>query len=85
MTVDSAIEKLIDERLRQALTGHQCTCRGREGAPPRTAYTIPEVAKSLGISTRQVYRLAESGQLRTKLIGGRRLVLVDQFLEFLKA
>ena len=59
--------------------------RQREGAPPRTAYTIAEVAESLGISSRQVYRLAERGELRTKRIGGKLLVLVDDFAAFLDA
>ena len=59
--------------------------RQRDGAPPRTAYSIPEIAESLGLSTRQVYRLAESGQLRVKRIGGRIRVLVDDFNAFLAA
>jgi excisionase family DNA binding protein len=59
--------------------------RQREGAPPRTAYTIREVAESLGLSTRQIYRLAESGELPTKRIGGKLLVLVDDFQQFLAA
>lgn len=57
----------------------------REGAPPRTAYTIAEIAESLGLSTRQTYRLAESGELPTKRIGGKRLVLVEDFRQFLAA
>jgi excisionase family DNA binding protein len=59
--------------------------RQREGAPPRTAYTIREVAESLGLSTRQIYRLAESGELPTKRIGGKLLVLADDFQQFLAA
>jgi len=84
VTVDRAIEQLVDERVRLALAGHQCACN-RRGAAPRTAYTLPEIAKSLGISTRQIQRLAQSGELPSKLIGGRRVVLVDDFRQFLAA
>lgn len=59
--------------------------RQREGAPPRTAYTIREVAESLGISARQVYRLAEVGDLPAVQIGGKKLVLVEDFDRFLSA
>jgi excisionase family DNA binding protein len=69
VTVDRAIEQLVDERVRLARASHQCACRHRAGAPPRTAFTIREVAESLGLSTRQVYGLAETGELPTKRIG----------------
>ena len=56
--------------------------RTTQSAPPRTAYSIPEVAKSLGLSTRQGYRLVESGQLPARRIGGRLRVLVEDFEAF---
>lgn len=52
---------------------------------PRVTYTIPEVAESISLSTRQVQRLVESGALPTKRIGGRRLVLVADLHQFLAA
>lgn len=55
----------------------------RREAPPRTAYTVSEAAESLGISPRQVYRLADTGQLRTTTIGRRRLVPADALREFI--
>jgi excisionase family DNA binding protein len=77
-----AIERLVDERVRLAPADHHCGCSRRDGAPPTRS---PEIAESLGLSTRQVYRLAESGELPTKRIGGKLLVLVDAFREFLAA
>lgn len=40
----------------------------------RLAYPIPESAHLLGISPRGVYRLIEAGELRTVMLGRRRLV-----------
>jgi excisionase family DNA binding protein len=40
----------------------------------RLAYPIPESAHLLGISPRGVYRLIETGELRTVTLGRRRLV-----------
>lgn len=44
----------------------------------RLAYPIPESAHLLGISPRGVYRLIESGDLRTVTLGRRRLVPADE-------
>lgn len=46
----------------------------RTDTTPRFAYPIPETAHLLGISTRSVYRLLASGDLRAVLICGRRRV-----------
>ncbi len=57
----------------------------REGAPPRTAYTLREVAESTGLSLRQIQRLAKKGDLTAKLLGGCRVVMADDFAEFLRS
>ena len=44
----------------------------------RLAYPIHESAHLLGISPRGVYRLIESGDLRTVTLGRRRLVPADE-------
>ena len=44
----------------------------------RLAYPIPESAHLLGISPRGVYRLIESGELRTVKLGKRRLVPANE-------
>lgn len=46
----------------------------------RLAYPIPESAHLLGISPRGVYRLIESGDLRTVTLGRRRLVPADELV-----
>ena len=79
--LNAAVERLIDERVRKAMASHRCAC-SPAGSPPRTAYTVREVATSLGISTRQTYRLLGSGELRSKVIGGRKVVLVDDLHAF---
>lgn len=46
----------------------------RQDAPPRISYTLPEVAKAIGLSERQVRRMAQSGALEAVRWGGRILV-----------
>lgn len=53
--------------------------RVRDGAPPRINYSVPEVARSLGVSRAQAYRMAESGELPIVRIGRRVLVPVAAF------
>lgn len=53
--------------------------------PPRTAYTLLEVARSLGVSERQVRRYRDQGLLRAKRIGGRVVVPVGALAAFLDA
>lgn len=57
----------------------------RTGAPPRTAYSAAEVAESLRISSRHVYRLINSGELRAFRIGRRVVVPVDALDEYVAA
>lgn len=53
-----------------------------DGAPPRTAYTLREVATSTGLSLRQVQRLVAAGDLPSGLLGGRRVVPAADFWTF---
>ena len=46
----------------------------RQDAPPRTGYTIPEVARSIGISAQQLRRLVNRGEVEAKVIGGVKLI-----------
>lgn len=41
---------------------------------PRHAYTLREVAQSLGVSRSTLYTLADSGKLVTVKVGKRRLI-----------
>ncbi len=41
---------------------------------PRTAYSLDEAARSLGLSRRTLYDLMDRGQLTTVKLGKRRLV-----------
>ena len=41
---------------------------------PRTAYSLDEAARSLGLSRRTLYTLMRDGTLRTVTLGRRRLV-----------
>lgn len=54
----------------------------RNDPPPRTAWTVPEVATSLGVSVRHVYRMCESGELGSIRAGNRVLVPVDVLRDF---
>ena len=46
----------------------------RADSSPRLALTVPEAAKAIGVSPRQIYNLARDYGLPTIKIGGRRLV-----------
>lgn len=48
----------------------------RTDSPPRTTWTVPEVATSLGVSVRHVYRMCESGEIRSIRAGNRVLIPV---------
>lgn len=41
----------------------------RTGAPPRTAYTVAEVAASLGLSTKTIRRRIASGEIEVTRFG----------------
>jgi excisionase family DNA binding protein len=45
--------------------------------PPRLAYSIDEAAESIGVSKRTIEELLSTGQLRSKVIGRRRLIPVS--------
>lgn len=60
---------------KEALPGSKKVTVGqRPGTPPRTAYTVSEVAASLGVSKRHIYRLIESGEIPAKPLGRRLLI-----------
>lgn len=48
-------------------------------APPRLAYTLPEVAKALGISADTIRRAVRRGDIEAKVIGGVKLVPADVY------
>jgi hypothetical protein len=49
------------------------------------AYTIPESIRILRVSRASLYRLFNSGQIKSKKIGGRRLVTHKEITRFLDA
>ena len=49
------------------------------------AYTIPESIRILRVSRASLYRLFNSGDLKSKKIGGRRLVTHKEITRFLEA
>lgn len=86
--VQALIEQLVDARVRALLAEHHCSPPGgrtRAGAPPRTAYSVPEVAKSIGFSTRYVYQLIGTGELRSIRAGRRVVVPVEALAEYIAA
>lgn len=48
--------------------------RVRAGAPPRTAYSVAEVAAMTGLSRAHLYREIEAGRLRA-IRSGRRVIV----------
>ncbi|WP_103381938.1 excisionase family DNA-binding protein [Pseudonocardia dioxanivorans] len=81
MDLDAEIRKLVDEAVAAALASHDCgggqrTKRRGVGArqhpdtaPPRTAYSVPEVAESLGLPVCQVRRLIANGEIAHFRVG----------------
>jgi excisionase family DNA binding protein len=47
------------------------------------ALTIPDAAKASGLGRTKVYELINAGLLRSKRVGGRRVVLVSSIKELL--
>lgn len=41
---------------------------------PKLAYTVPEAARALSLSERQVRRMCSKGEIQAKLLGGRILI-----------
>ena len=52
--------------------------------PPRTAYSLDEVARSLGLSRRTLYTLMRDGTLCTVKFGKRRLVPATELERLLR-
>lgn len=52
-------------------------------ALPTMAVDVPTAAKALGMSNGKTWQLVSSGELRSKLVGRRRLVSVEAIREFL--
>lgn len=59
--------------------------RPRADAPPRLAYTVPEVAKALGMSRSTAYELVAKGEIPSLRIGTRLVVPVKALDELLSA
>jgi excisionase family DNA binding protein len=51
----------------------------KQDAPPRISYTVPEAAKAIGLSTKQIYRLIARGDIEAKVLGGRKLIPAEVF------
>lgn len=51
--------------------------------PPRATYSAREAAALLGVATRTVYQLANSGAIPHVRLGRRTLIPVDAFNEWL--
>ncbi|MBI2379065.1 MAG: helix-turn-helix domain-containing protein [Deltaproteobacteria bacterium] len=92
------MQALITSQLRKLLvlvgnaaaiaTGFVAIANARElffpnSVRPQRIYTVPEVARHLGISVAEVNRLIEGKQLKARLVGGRSLVLGSAIMEFL--
>jgi excisionase family DNA binding protein len=51
---------------------------------PRLAYTVPEAADALGVSRAHMYEVVKRGEIRSILVGQRRVVIpVDAMEEYL--
>jgi excisionase family DNA binding protein len=46
-------------------------------ATERLAYRVDEACRALGISRTTLYKLIASGELRTVMVGGRRLIPLE--------
>lgn len=57
----------------------------QEPAPNLRAFTVPQVARRIGVSERTVWSLIERGELRSRLIGRRRVVLPSDLADYLAA
>lgn len=52
---------------------------------PRIAYTVPEVAASLGLSETETYRLVRNGQIASRKVGRRVLIPAKAIEDFMAA
>ena len=55
-----------------------------ELAPLPIAAPIARFTKLAGISRTRTYKLLKTGELRSVVMGGRRLILMESFLEMLR-
>lgn len=53
-------------------------------APERRAYTVREFCAAFRISHSHVYKLFETGRLRSVRVGGKRLIPVEAAAEMMK-
>ncbi|WFE45341.1 helix-turn-helix domain-containing protein [Verrucosispora sp. WMMD1129] len=58
---------------------------GESSIPYRLLYPVPEVAQLLSLSEREVWRLIDTGQLKSRKVGRRRLVHRDHLAAFASA
>ena len=45
--------------------------------PPRTAWTAPELARSLGVSSKHIYRMCAAGEIEHRRLGRSVLIPVN--------
>jgi len=85
------VRDLVREDLnrRAAATGTGAPVQPESAALPiqrdRVTLSIAEVIEATGLSTSTLYRHLKSGELRSVLIGGRRLVRVSDLHQFVAA
>jgi excisionase family DNA binding protein len=53
--------------------------------PPRTAWTAQELAASLGVSAKHVYRMCAAGEISHRRLGHRVVIPVDVVRELVGA
>ena len=49
----------------------------------RITVTIPEFLKSSGVGRSKTYELIEAGEIKSVLVGRRRLIVVQSYLDYL--
>jgi excisionase family DNA binding protein len=72
----AVIQRSVDQALTKAVTGHS-------EAP--SLLDVPEVASRLGISQVKVKRLIAAGELRSVLLGRRRLVPSEAVADYIRS
>ncbi|WP_103381939.1 helix-turn-helix domain-containing protein [Pseudonocardia dioxanivorans] len=94
MSLEADLARIIEQGMRKALEGHVCCCapsgasgprtRSRStGAPPRTGYTVAEVAASLSVPYKTALRLVREKRLRAIWTGHAYVVPVAALDEYL--
>jgi len=53
------------------------------GISDRITLTIPEFLKSSGVGRSKTYELIEAGETKSVLVGRRRLIVVQSYLDYL--